>query len=125
MVVTATDRPDPGDGFDEVVALELRDEVAIKEIAGLYGPTEPELVSQLAAASGGIPAQIHTLAGAWASEGLTQQVGTVSERTATQRAETRELETTLADILVELQSLRDRADSFGTAPEREPLAVRP
>ena len=125
MVVTAAGRPDPGDGFDDVVALERLDEAAIKEIAGLYGPTEPELVSQLAAASGGIPAQIHTLAGAWASEGLTQQVGTVSERTATQRAETRELETTLADILVELQSLRDRADSFGTAPEREPLAVCP
>ena len=104
----------------ESIVLEPLDAAGVRAIAGSYAPRghdDAVPVGRLLAASGGVPRRVHEAAGEWARGEATRRVDAVADRTATGRAEARELEAELASSVVELQSARERADSAGRAAD--------
>jgi WD40 repeat protein/DNA-binding SARP family transcriptional activator len=67
-------------------------------------------VERLAAASGGVPGQVHRAAGEWARGEAARRLGTAAGRAASERTELRAAEDDLAGDVAELQALRERAE---------------
>lgn len=81
---------------------------AIGAIARLYG--QEHAAEWLAERSGGLPAEAHRIASAWAREEAERHVITEALRTADEREELRQAERRLSGRVAELQSMRERTE---------------
>jgi WD40 repeat protein/DNA-binding SARP family transcriptional activator len=94
-----------------------RDEVA--QVVASYGGEEnaQQAASEILACSGGIPLLVHQAAGDWAQARAAKQVNEVAGQTATSRNSLRMGEAKLADNVVDLRELRERAVAHLAAGE--------
>jgi WD40 repeat protein/DNA-binding SARP family transcriptional activator len=95
--------------------LDLRplDLAGVGALARLYaeGRADAEMpVEELAKASGGVPQRVHRAASAWARGEASRRLGIAADRAATERTDLRMAEDELEGSVVELQSLRARAE---------------
>ena len=91
-----------------------REEVAAlaRYHAGALPAVEPP-VDRLLAESGGVPARVHRAAAVWARVMATQRVGEASARASSERAEWHLAGDDVATQVVELQTVRERAELAG------------
>jgi WD40 repeat protein/class 3 adenylate cyclase len=98
------------------ISLAPLDRPAVAEVMALYAPgAEAAPVDAILEASGGIPAQIHRLASQWAQGEATRRLGEAASRAAQGRTGLRALESDLADNVVDLQFVRERALLYGAS----------
>ena len=81
--------------------------------AGARAAVEPP-VDRLLAESGGVPARLHRAAAAWAGSVATQRVGEAAERASAERAGWHLAGDEVATEVVELQTVRERAQLAGS-----------
>jgi WD40 repeat protein/DNA-binding SARP family transcriptional activator/energy-coupling factor transporter ATP-binding protein EcfA2 len=105
----------------ERLALRPLEADAVREIVELY--TEERAASapveRLLEASGGLPQRIHEVAADWTRRETVKRVGARAGRAAARRGELRELEAELASTVVELHTVRDRAEHYSLPPRRQ------
>jgi class 3 adenylate cyclase len=97
-----------------VVRLGPLDLHAVEAIASLYlpGGAEGAPTQAILEASDGLPARIHALASDWAKTETSRRLGSAAALAAERRDELRSIETTLADNVIDLQLVRERAELF-------------
>jgi WD40 repeat protein/DNA-binding SARP family transcriptional activator len=100
-------RPITADGVREIAAL----------YAGRRAASAP--VDRLLEASGGVPRRIHALVADWATRDTVERVGTTAGRTATRRGELRQLESELVSDVVDVHTVRERAELYSPTPRPE------
>ena len=125
LVVIGSER---GGATAEELRLDPLDSGAIAEIARFYaGPLARGLPTHwLVQASGGVPRQVHALAGGWAKDALAERVDAAAEQTASGRRSLRALEAELVGSLVGGESTRERLDAIAQAQAPpEPLTICP
>jgi class 3 adenylate cyclase len=103
------DRLDPTD--DRRRRLRPLDEVAVREIAGLYaGDGSGSLPADaILATTGGVPLEVHRATSAWATLEASRRLETSAGRTSVGRSDLRTVEAELAADIVDLQLARERA----------------
>jgi DNA-binding SARP family transcriptional activator len=107
-----------GEGAGDTLPLAplARDDVAAlaRYHAGARAAVEPP-VDRLVAESGGVPARVHRAAAAWARAVATQRVGAAVARASAERAGWHLAGDDVATEVVELQTVRERAQLAGSA----------
>ena len=106
---------------DATLRLQPLDADAVLSVARLYAGARDDAdvpVAQLAAASDGVPREVHRAAADWARAEASRRVGVTVDLAATERRGLRAIEDDLAGGIVELQSLHER-----TRPEDAGLNV--
>ncbi len=98
-------------GTDDSLVLSSLGRAGVHEIALMYAPAYardgiPD--DWLLDASGGMPRQVHELAGEWARRETAQRVNAVAGRAAAGRADLRLIESELADGVEALEATRER-----------------
>ena len=90
----------------------------VREIAELYAGQRAASapVDQLLEASGGVPRRIHGLVADWATGDTVERVGARAGRTATRRGELRAVESELVSDVVDLQTVREKAELYLPTP---------
>jgi WD40 repeat protein/DNA-binding SARP family transcriptional activator len=90
----------------------------VREIAALYAGERAASapVERLLEASGGLPRRIHEVVADWTRRETVGRVGARAARAAARRGELRELEAELASNVVDLDTLRERAEGYAPAP---------
>jgi DNA-binding SARP family transcriptional activator len=126
LVLATADRPGlaPAIGAGATLALAPLHVDAVRLIARLYAGARDDVeipVDRLAPASGGVPRRVHRVASEWARGEAARRLGTAAGRAASERTGLRAAVDDLAHDVVELQALRDRADS-GSRGARSRLA---
>jgi WD40 repeat protein/DNA-binding SARP family transcriptional activator len=104
-----------GEGESLPLAPLERDDVAAlaRYHAGARAPVEPP-VDRLLAESGGVPARVHRAAAAWARAVATRRVGEAVARASAERADWHLAGDDVAAEVVELQTMRERAQLTGS-----------
>jgi WD40 repeat protein/DNA-binding SARP family transcriptional activator len=113
LVVATTDEPALAARLPAAEHLALRPlpAHAVAAIAALYAPEGAEIpVAELAARSKGLPVLAHRLAAEWARAETARRLDDVAARTAGERGDLRRAEEELAGTVVELQTVRERAE---------------
>ena len=98
-------------GADATVVLSSLSRAAVHEIALIYAPAfarDDIPDDSLLDASGGMPRQVHELAGEWARREAARRVNAVAGRAAAGRADLRLVESELADGVEALEAARER-----------------
>jgi WD40 repeat protein/DNA-binding SARP family transcriptional activator len=98
---------------DATLRLAPLDAEGVRAVARLYVGGRDDLdipVEQLAAASGGVPLQLHRAARRWARTETARRLGAAADRAAGERTGLRATEAELAGDVVELQALREPAE---------------
>ena len=91
----------------------------IREIAGLYiGASADDLPASLLEATGGVPRRIHRNVSEWALAEASRRLGAAASRAAAGRSDLRSVESELADNVVDLQLIRDRARLYESGDGR-------
>jgi WD40 repeat protein/DNA-binding SARP family transcriptional activator len=93
----------------------------VREIAALYAGERAASapVGHLLEVSGGLPQRIHDVVADWTRRETVERVGARAGRAAARRGELRELESELASNVVELHTVRDRAERYSATPRHE------
>jgi WD40 repeat protein len=110
VLLLAIARTAIGDRRAESLSLQPLDGAAVHQIARLYGSEDAVSVSELLAASRGVPGRAHELASDWALRAATRRVVAVAPRAALGRRELRWAEDELAGGVVALQHTRESVD---------------
>lgn len=96
------------------ITLSPFDRSSIAEVVALYAAgAEAAPIDAIAEASGGVPAEINRLASQWARGEASRRLGETAARAAEGRTDLRALESRLADNVIDLQFLRERAQLYG------------
>jgi DNA-binding SARP family transcriptional activator/WD40 repeat protein len=106
----------PALGAGATVILAPLDVDAVRLVARSYAGARDDAeipAERLAAASGGVPRQVHRAAGEWARGEAARRLGAAVDRAASERTGLRAAEDDLAGDVVELQALRERAQPEG------------
>lgn len=106
-----------GEGETLPLAPLTRDDVAAlaRYHAGARATLEPP-VDRLVAESGGVPARVHRAAAAWARALATRRIGEAAARASAERADWHLAGDDVATEVVELQTVRERAQLAGSDP---------
>ena len=93
----------------------------VREIAELYAGQRAASapVGQLLEVSGGVPLRIHGLVADWATRDSVERVGERAGRTATRRGELRAVESELVSDVVDLHTVRGKAELHSPTHRRE------
>ena len=106
-LATAEDAPLAADATLTLAPLELE---AVRAIGESYAATPTEAAERLLRESGGIPQRVHRLAAEWASAATARRLDAAASRAAAERTSLRATEDELAGDVVQLRSLRERAE---------------
>ena len=91
----------------------------IRRIAELYlGSAVGALPASLLESTGGNPRRVHEQVAEWAHTEAARRLGHLADRVAAGRHDLRSIEEGLADSVVDLQAVRERARLFGAGPGR-------
>jgi WD40 repeat protein/DNA-binding SARP family transcriptional activator len=93
------------------------DAIAVRAVAELYATTGDEAAERLVLASGGIPERVHRLAAESARAAAARRLDASASRAAAERTRLRAAEDELAGDVVQLQTLRERAEPREVTPE--------
>src|ERR671914_14686 len=96
------------DGVREIVAM----------YAGERAASAP--LERLTEASEGLPRRVHEVVAEWADREAVQRVGARAGRAAARRGELRHLEAELASTVVDLHTLREKAERYSRARRQRP-----
>jgi len=108
-----------GDAILQPGPLDLGD---IRVIAGLYlGVAADVLPASLLESTGGVPRRIHRQVTEWAFGEASRRLGAAASRAAVGRSDLRSVESELADNVVDLQLIRERARLYETGDGRAPV----
>jgi DNA-binding SARP family transcriptional activator/WD40 repeat protein len=115
LVLATTEDPALAARLHADATLELAplDSDGVRTVARLYavGREEVEIpVEQLAESSGGVPRRVHGVASDWARTEASRRLGAAANRAAAERRGLRIAEDDLAGNVVELQTVRERAE---------------
>jgi len=105
---------------DSTLCLAPLDAAAVRAVAELYAATSDEaagVAERLLEDSGGVPHQLHRLAAESARAAAARRRDASANRAAAERAGLRTAEDELAGDVVQLQTLRERAEPRQLAPE--------
>ena len=93
----------------------------VREIAELYAGQRAASapVDQLLEVTGGVPLRIHGLVADWATRDSVERVGERAWRTATRRGELRAVESELVSDVVDLHTVREKAELYSPSHRRE------
>jgi WD40 repeat protein len=100
-------------GADATITLEPLDADGVSAIARHHAGADAEAeipVARMLAASGGVPQEIHRVAGAWAHGEAARRLGAAADRAASERVELRTAEDELAGDVVALRAARERTE---------------
>ena len=100
--------------------LEPLDRRALRELIGLYTDAADAPVDRIAEATGGLPGPAHELAAEWARAEVARRVRASADRAADERTSLRDAEADLAQDVIEIQLVRERARLY--VPEAHPSA---
>ena len=89
--------------------LEPLDRRALRELIGLYTDATDAPVDRIAEATGGLPGPAHELAAEWARAEVARRVRASADRAADERTSLRDAEADLAQDVIEIQLVRERA----------------
>ena len=123
LVAIATDeaRPDVAASIRSLAASgrelplgPISDDAVAQIVAGYAKDADdPPPLWAIAQASGGKPAQIHELAATWSRQQVTQRLGIAAARTADGRRDLRQLESEVANNVIDLQLAQARLNLVG------------
>src|SRR6266498_2355442 len=90
------------------------DREGIRAVAALYAEEAAAAVpiDAILQATGGVPQEVHRMASQWAQGEAARRLGEAASRAAQGRSGLRAIETQLAGSVIDLQTVRERADLF-------------
>src|SRR5215207_3854217 len=115
VLATAEDAPLAADATLSLAPLDLE---AVRAVGESYAATPTEAAELLLRESGGMPQRVHRLAAEWASAATVRRLDVAASRATAERAGLRATEDELAGDVVQLRSLRARAESRDIADPR-------